>query len=157
MSERAGFDNKKVAELIEPIVDEMGFELVDIDFLSEYGRRILRISVDKEGGITLDDCAQVSRQVSDLIDIKDIVPYEYVLEVSSPGLNRPLKKERDVLRAIGKKVNIKMAMPINGRRRYIGTLKKYQKNTVYLEIENNLVPLPWKVVEKANIVYENDN
>ncbi len=147
-------DIKTIAQLIEPVIDEMGFELVDIDFLTEHGRRILRISADREGGITLDECAQVNRQVGNLIDIKDVIPYEYVLEVSSPGLNRPLKKERDVLQAIGKKVKVKMGTPVKGRRRFIGYLRKYNEGTLYLEIENNLVPLPWQEVEKANIVYE---
>ena len=73
----------------------MDVELVDIEYLSEHGRWVLRIYVDQEGGITLDGCARVSREIGDLIDVKDILQHEYVLEVSSPGLNRPLKKEKD--------------------------------------------------------------
>ena len=107
MSDSVGFDVKQVSRFVEPILYEMGFELVDIEFLSEYGRSVLRIYVDKEGGITLDECARVSREVGDLIDVKNIIKHEYVLEVSSPGLNRPLKKEQDFLRAIDKKIKIR--------------------------------------------------
>ena len=107
MSNPADFDLKKISYLVEPLIDEMGFELVDIEYLSERGRWVLRIYADKKGGITLDDCARVSRELGDFIDVKDVIQHEYVLEVSSPGLNRPLKKEKDFLRAVGKKVKVK--------------------------------------------------
>ena len=154
MSDKADFDIKKVIQFVEPVLDEMGFELVDIEYLSEHGRWVLRIYADKEGGITLDDCAFVSRQIGVLIDVKDIIPHEYVLEVSSPGLNRPLKKEKDFLLAVGKKVKIKTIAPINGRRRFTGYLKKFHESSLYLEVDNNLIALPWQDVEKANLVYE---
>jgi len=148
------FDIRKVTELVSPVLDEMGFELVDIEYLSQYGRWVLRIYVDKEGGIILDECARVSREVGNLMDVKDIFPHEYVLEVSSPGLNRPLKKEKDFERAIGKKVKIKMVTPISGRRRFTGYLKKVMQGTVYLEIDNDLFALSRKDIEKANLVYD---
>jgi ribosome maturation factor RimP len=148
---------KAVTPLIEPILDEMDFELVDIEYLSEHGRWVLRIFVDKEGGMTVADCARVSREVGDLIDVKDHIPHEYVLEVSSPGLNRPLKKEKDILWAIGRKVKVKMGRPLKGRRNFTGYLRSFQDSTLYLEVENNLVALPWGHVAKANLVYEFDN
>ena len=154
MSGSVDFDIRKVTELVSPVLDEMGFELVDIEYLSQYGRWVLRIYADKEGGITLDECARVSREVGNLLDVKDIIPNEYVLEVSSPGLNRPLKKEKDFERAIGKNVKIKMVAPINGRRRFTGDLKKVVQGTVYLEIDNDLFALSWKDIEKANLVYD---
>ncbi len=82
----------KVESLIGPILDEMDYELVDIEYLSERGKWVLRIYVDKEGGLTLDDCARVSSEIGDLIDVKDIFQHKYVLEVSSPGLEKSLKK-----------------------------------------------------------------
>ena len=154
MSGSVDFDIRKVTESVTPVLDEMGFELVDIEYLSQYGRWVLRIYADKEGGITLDECARVSREVGDLMDVKELFPYEYVLEVSSPGLNRPLKKEKDFERAIGKNVKIKMVAPINGRRRFTGYLKKVVQGTVYLEIDNDLFALSWKDIEKANLVYD---
>ncbi|MBW2216892.1 MAG: ribosome maturation factor RimP [Deltaproteobacteria bacterium] len=154
MSGSVDFDIRKVTETATPVLDEMGFELVDIECLSQYGRWVLMIYADKEGGITLDECARVSREVGNLLDVKDIIPNEYVLEVSSPGLNRPLKKEKDFERAIGKNVKIKMLAPINGRRRFTGDLKKVVQGTVYLEIDNDLFALSWKDIEKANLVYD---
>jgi len=156
MSDTGDFDIKKVAQLVEPVLDEMGFELVDIEYLSEHGRMVLRVYADKEGGITLDDCASVSRQIGDLIDVKGIVRHGYVLEVSSPGLNRPLKKENDFLRAVGEKIKIKMIVPVKGRRRFTGYLRKFEESTIYIEVDNNLIALPRQDVEKANIVYEFD-
>lgn len=154
MSGSVDFDIRKVTECVTPVLDEMGFELVDIEYLSQYGRWVLRIYADKEGGITLDECARVSREVGNLLDVKDIIPNGYVLEVSSPGLNRPLKKEKDFERAIGKNVKIKMFAPINGRRRFAGYLKKVMQGTVYLEIDNDLFALSRKDIEKANLVYD---
>ncbi|MBW1829958.1 MAG: ribosome maturation factor RimP [Deltaproteobacteria bacterium] len=153
MSNPADFDIKKISHLVEPLIDEMGFELVDIEYLSERGRWVLRIYADRKGGITLDDCARVSRELGNFIDVKDVIQHEYVLEVSSPGLNRPLKKEKDFLRAVGKKVKVKMFVPLKGRRRFTGLLKKYQEMNLYLEVDNNLVLLPLQDVEKANLVY----
>ena len=95
---------KRIADLAEPILDELGFELVDIEYLSKHGRWVLRIYIDKEGGVTIDDCARVSGEFGDLIDIKEVIEHEYVLEVSSPGLNRPLKKEIDFVLPIKRKL-----------------------------------------------------
>jgi len=147
----------KITLLIEPVLDEMGFELVDIEYLPVRGRWVFRIYVDKEGGITLDECARVSNEIGDLIDVRDIFQHEYVLEVSSPGLNRPLKREKDFVRAVGKKIEVKMAIPVNGRRNFAGYLQGFKDRTLYLKVEDNLVPLSWRGVEKANLVYEFEN
>ena len=147
-------DIGKVTQYVNPILVEMGFELVDIEFLSQYGRWVLRIYADKEGGITLDECARVSREVGDLLDVKDIIPHEYVLEVSSPGLNRPLKKDKDFVQAIGRKVKIKMVTPVNGRRRFTGCLKKIDQGNVYIDIDDSVVQLSKDDIEKANLVYD---
>ena len=157
MSEIAEMTNRKVERLIEPILDEMDYELVDIEYLSERGRWILRIYVDKEGGVTLDDCARVSKEIGDLIDVKDIVEHEYVLEVSSPGLNRPLKRERDFLWALGKKVKIKMANPVKGQRNFVGYLKDLREGMLHLEVDKTLIFLSRKDVKKANLVFEFEN
>jgi ribosome maturation factor RimP len=148
---------REISQLIEPILDEMGVELVDIEYLSYHGRWIVRIYIDKEGGITVDDCATVSREIDEIIDIKDIIRHAYVLEVSSPGLNRPLKKEKDFQRAVGKKVKARISVPLKGRRHFTGFLKDFRDGTLYLEVEGNLVSLSSRDVEKANLVYEFEN
>ncbi len=154
MSKAADLVIKEVTCLIEPILEEMDVELVDIEYLSEHGRWVLRIYVDQEGGITLDGCARVSREIGDLIDVKDILQHGYVLEVSSPGLNRPLKKEKDFLRSVGSKIKVRMVAPVQGRRNFTGCLRDYREGTLYLDVKNNLVPLPRVDVEKANLVYD---
>jgi ribosome maturation factor RimP len=144
----------QVTDLIEPILHEMDFELVDVDYLSEHGKWVLRIYIDRAGGVTIDDCARISGELGDLIDIKDIVRHEYVLEVSSPGLNRPLKNEADFARVIGKKVKVKMRMPVNGRRNFSGYLKDVRDHIIYIEDEGELITLSWPEIDKANLVYE---
>jgi ribosome maturation factor RimP len=145
---------KRVIDLVEGILDEMGFELVDVAYLPEHGRWVLRLYIDKEGGVTIGDCALVSREMGDLIDVKDIIEHEYILEVSSPGLNRPLRKETDIIRVIGKKIKVRTAIPVKGRRNFSGFLKDYRDGTLYLELDDNLVALSWPDVEKANLIYE---
>ncbi|MDY6973004.1 MAG: ribosome maturation factor RimP [Thermodesulfobacteriota bacterium] len=144
----------KMTQLIEPILEDMGFELVDIEYLPVRGRWVLRIYVDKEGGITLDDCASVSHEVGDFIDVKDIFQHEYVLEISSPGLNRPLKREKDLIRAVGKRIEVKMSTNLDGRRNFAGYLQDFKDGMLHLKVEENLVLLCWRDVEKANLLYE---
>ena len=95
MSSRVLSIAEHVAGLVEQSIEDMGFELVDVEYLSVHGKWVLRLYIDKEGGVTIDDCARVSREMGDLIDVKEIIIHEYILEVSSPGVDRPLKKEKD--------------------------------------------------------------
>ena len=148
---------KEVNALIEPVLDEMEIELVDIEYLSEQGRWVLRIYVDKSGGITLGDCARVSREIGDLIEVKDIFHEGYVLEVSSPGLNRRLKKEKDFERAVGKNVKIRMVTPFEGQRNFRGSLRSFQGGVLCLSVRDDLILLPYEDVEKANLVYDFEN
>ena len=145
---------REVSRFIEPILEDMGFELVDVEYLSEGGRWILRIYADREGGITLDDCAGISREISDLLDIKDIFTQPYVLEVSSPGLNRPLRKERDFVNAIGENVKIRMASRLAGRRNFKGRLHSFRDGILGLNVNHEVFLLPYHGVEKANIIYD---
>ena len=145
---------EQVAGLVEPSLEDMGFELVDVEYLSVHGKWVLRLYIDKEGGVTLDDCASVSREIGDLIDMKDVIVHAYTLEVSSPGLDRPLKKEKDFEHAIGKKIKVKTVTAVEGRRNYIGYLRNFQEGILYMELERGRVHFPWKDVDKANLVYE---
>lgn len=157
MSEITSPVMKEVTALIEPILDEMEIELVDIEYLSEQGRWILRVYVDKSGGITLDDCARVSREIGDLIEVKDIFHQGYVLEISSPGLNRRLKKEKDFERAVGKNLKIRMATSLKGQRNFRGSLQSFQDGILCLNVKDDLILLPYVDVEKANLVYDFEN
>jgi len=148
---------KEVSALIEPVLDEMEIELVDIAYLSEQGRWILRIYVDKSGGITLGDCTRVNREIGDLIEVKDIFHQEYVLEVSSPGLNRRLKKEKDFERAVGENIKIRMVTPFEGQRNFRGSLQSFQDGILCLSVKDDLILLPYRDVEKANLVYNFEN
>jgi ribosome maturation factor RimP len=145
---------EQVAALVEPMIDELGYELVDVDFLTDRGRKVLRIYVDGEGGITLDECAKVSREVGSLIDVEDLFPDQYVLEVSSPGLDRPLKEKKDFTAAVGRKVKVKMRKPVEGRRNFTGMLKRFDDDVITLQVENGNVDLPVAGIERANILYQ---
>ena len=148
---------REVANLAAPILEDMALELVDAEFLSSRGRWVLRLTIDKEGGVTIDDCARVSRELGDHIDVKDLIAHPYVFEVSSPGLNRPLKKEKDLLRAVGKRVKVKLRTPVQGRRNYVGTLSGFDRGVLAMKVDEKEVALPWREVEKANLIYEFNN
>jgi ribosome maturation factor RimP len=135
----------------------MGFELVDAEYLSEHGKWVLRIYADGKGGITVDECAKISKGISALIEASDIFQHEYVLEVSSPGLNRPLKRERDFQQGVGKKIKVKMLNPVENQKNFTGYLKAYKNGVLYIEMKDKQVPLPRQEVKKANLVYEFEN
>ncbi len=144
----------QVTALVEPVLDELGFELVDVEYLGAGGRRVLRIYMDRPGGVNLDDCARVSREISVLIDVKDLVPESYVLEVSSPGLNRRLKKEKDFVWAMGKKVKVRMKDPLEGRRNFAGRLEDMKEGMIVVALDKGRTELLIQDIEKATVVYE---
>lgn len=146
----------KVEKLINPILDDMGYELVDVEYLFKHGRWALIIYIDKPGGVGIEDCVRVNNEIGDIISVKDIITHEYVLEISSPGLNRPLKKEKDFLWAMGKKIKVKMGNPINNRKNFTGYLRDYRDGLIRLEIDNDIFELPLVEVEKANLVFEDN-
>lgn len=113
---------ERLRALAAPLLTDLGFELVDVMLATEYGRKVLRFFIDKPGGVTIDDCTEASREISTLLDVEDPIPQRYTLEVSSPGLDRPLVKEADFVRYIGKKAKIKTKEPIEGRRHFKATI-----------------------------------
>jgi ribosome maturation factor RimP len=113
---------EQVKVLVKPVLDERGIELVEVVYTSEKGKRVLRTFIDKPGGVTLDDCRCVSRELGTILDVEDIIQHSYSLEVSSPGLDRPLKGEKDFLNALGKKVNIRTKEALKGRRNFKATI-----------------------------------
>lgn len=136
MSRREEYE-KRTEELLEPIVTGHGFELVDVEYVKEAGNWYLRAYIDKPGGITVDDCEVVSRQFSDILDEKDYIDDSYIFEVSSPGLGRPLKKEKDFKRSLGEEVEIRTYRAIDRQKEFIGVLKAYDKDTVTIVYEDD--------------------
>ncbi len=135
MSKREQYEQQTEA-LLQPIVEGNGFELVDVEYVKEGGNWYLRAYIDKPGGITVDDCEVVSRAFSDILDEKDYIEDAYIFEVSSPGLGRPLKKEKDFKRSIGEEVEIRTYRPINRQKEFVGFLKEYNQETVTIEYED---------------------
>lgn len=138
---------QKTAELLQEIVDTNGFELVDVEYVKEGGTWYLRAYIDKPGGIAVDDCAIVSRAFSEILDEKDYIEDTYIFEVSSPGLGRPLKKEKDFIRSMGEEVEIKTYRAIDKQKEFIGILKDFDKNTVTIELEDETT----KTFDKSDI------
>ena len=127
---------QKTEELLLPIVEKHGFELVDVEYVKEGGTWYLRAYIDKPGGIAVDDCEVVSRAFSDILDEKDYIEDTYIFEVSSPGLGRPLKKEKDFVRSMGEEVEVRTYRAIDRQKEFIGILKGYDKDTVTIEMED---------------------
>ena len=135
MSKREVYE-QKTEQLLQPIVDEYGFELVDVEYVKEGSTWYLRSYIDKPGGISIDDCEKVSRRLSDLLDQEDFIEDAYIMEVSSPGLGRPLKKEKDFKRSLGEEVEVRTYRAIDRQKEFIGILKDYDKDTVTIEYED---------------------
>ena len=145
MSRREEYEQKTEA-LVLPIIEANNFELVDVEYVKEAGNWYLRVYVDKEGGIAVDDCEVVSRALSDKLDADDFIEDSYILEVSSPGLGRPLKKEKDYVRSIGKEVDIHLYKSIEKQKEVTGVLKSYTKEEIVLQIEDTDVTF-----DRANV------
>ncbi len=127
---------KRTEELLAPIVQEGGYEVVDVEYVREGGNRYLRAYIDKPGGITVDDCEAVSRLLSDRLDEEDFIEESYILEVSSPGLGRPLRKEKDYIRNMGELIEIRTFRPIDKQKDFCGVLRAYDSDTVTIEEED---------------------
>lgn len=138
---------QRTEELIMPVIKENNFELVDVEFVKEASTWYLRLYVDKEGGITINDCELVSRALSDMLDKEDYIEESYILEVSSPGLGRPLKKDKDFDRSIDEEVEIRLFKAIDKQKEFTGLLKSYDKTKVTIE----LVDGELKEIERTNI------
>ena len=137
----------KTEQLILPILERMQFELVDVEYVKEGSTYYLRAYIDKEGGITINDCEAVAREMNELLDREDFIPDSYTFEVSSPGLGRPLKKEKDYQRSIGKLIDIKLYRAEDKQKEFTGVLKAYDEKTVTLAFEKD----EEKTFERANL------
>lgn len=154
MSKKEEYE-QRTEQLLEPIIQESNFELVDVEYVKEGSNWYLRAFIDKEGGITVDDCEAVSRQLSDLLDEKDFIPDAYILEVSSPGLGRQLKKEKDFARSIDKEVEIKLYKAINKQKEFVGFLVDYDNEKFTIELEDeSTIDIPRSNVALIRLAFD---
>ena len=147
---------EKIEALVKPLLDENRMEVVDVEFLHEHGQWVLRFFLDKAGGITLDDCAIMSDKIGGVLDAADPIPQAYSLEISSPGIYRPLRKEADYKRFLGERVDVKLFAPQEGRRNFSGVIADVGAGTVVVESEGQKFVLPLSGVAKARLDPEVD-
>lgn len=138
MSRKEEYEQKSEA-LILPIVEKHQFELVDVEYVKEGSSWYLRAYIDKPGGITIDDCEVVSRAFEAELDRVNLIPDAYILEVSSPGLGRPLKKDKDFARSIGEEVEVHLFRPVEGQKEFVGLLRAYDADTITILMPDETV------------------
>ncbi len=149
---------KKIVEDVETCFKEIygntDLELVDVEYNRESSGWVLRVYIDKEGGVLLDDCSMISNQLGDIIDIKDIIPGSYSLEVTSPGVNRPLKKKEDFISVIGETIKLKTRAFLNKRKNFKGVLKEFKDGVLKIDSDGKEFNILYKNVKKANLEYD---
>ncbi|MCW8830155.1 MAG: ribosome maturation factor RimP [Gammaproteobacteria bacterium] len=143
-------------ELFEPVVEGMGYELIEIEYHPNPKYGVLRLYIDKDSGIEVDDCSAVSRQISAILDVEDPVPGQFNLEISSPGMDRPLRRLQDFQRFAGEEVKLKTGMPFDGQRNFKGRLNGVEDDLVIIECEDKEVRLPVTAIDKARLVPDFD-
>jgi ribosome maturation factor RimP len=142
---------KVVADMLQPYLDQEGFELVEVEYVKEGSNRFLRVYVDKEGGIDIDECGRISEYLSDQLDKNDPIPDAYILEVSSPGAERPLKKPEDFRRSVGKDVFITTYEPFAGKKEFEGRLLSYDETQLSVADGKKEVTIPLEKVASARL------
>ena len=153
MKETAEESIVKIEKIVLPVLKEMELELVDTEYLQEGGYWYVRIYIEKlDGDVSLDDCAKVSMAVED--DIDKLIDKKFFLEISSPGVERPLKREKDYIRFTGSKIKVSLKHKINEKKNFEGILSKFENDTVFLMTDNEELEIPFKEVRKANLVYD---
>lgn len=146
---------KNVVEIVEklaqPAAEARKLDLVDVKYVKEGNRWYLRIFIDKYGGVDLNDCQELSTVLSEILDKEDVVPHSYMLEVSSPGIERPLKKPEDYERFIGERVSVRTYSALNGQKKFTGQLIGFNGSEIEIKIEQGRVVIPLEKVSKANL------
>jgi len=139
-------------QMIRPVIEGLGYQLWGVEYRSQGKHTVLRIYIDQESGIDVDDCAKVSRQVSGVLDVEDPISGEYTLEVSSPGMDRPLYELDQFAQFVGHKVQVRLRAPFEGRRNFAGLLKSVEGDDVVVIVDDHEYLLPIDSIDKANIV-----
>lgn len=146
--------SEKVRQIVEPIIQSEGMELVDLEYRREQRGRVLRLFIDRKGGVTVNDCASISQEVDKNLDVEGIPPGPYTLEVSSPGLNRPLKREADFHRFTDRLIKLRTAVAIEKRKTFRGRLLACHDGMVEVEDNSRVIQIPLDQIVKANLEYE---
>jgi ribosome maturation factor RimP len=146
--------SQRVRNAVEPVVRDDGIELVDVEYKKTGKVWTLRVIIDKELGVNVGDCQQVSRQIEDLIEIEDLVPTGYVLEVSSPGLDRPLKSLRDFIKFKDKRITVSLFSPVDGKKKLDGRIQDCRDETLHLEVNGVSIEIPLKNIGQAKLIIE---
>jgi ribosome maturation factor RimP len=146
----------RVRKIAGPLISDEGMELVDVEYRRESKGWVLRLYLDKEGGVTLDDCTRISQEVGRSLDVEDLIQIPYTLEVSSPGLSRPLKTEKDFMKYRHRLIKVKTLDPIQNRRQFKGKLLGVSTNQIEIEVEGGIFQIPLSNVAKANLEVEPD-
>ena len=149
---------EKIRQVIEPVIESEGLEIIDLECLKMKFRWLVRIYIDKEGGVTIADCSEISKQVGDILDVYDVLPGSYTLEVSSPGLDRPLTRDKDFIKYRGFTVRIKTGEKLDGAKNFRGILNDYLDEngakTLIVDVSGKTYRIPRDMVVKAHLVYE---
>ena len=145
---------RRVEEIADSLLKDEGLELVDLEYRREGRRWVLRLFIDKEGGVTVEDCATVSRELGDILDAKDAIPEAYVLEVSSPGLNRRVRKRKDFSRFAGRKVEVRLTALQDGRRKIVGNILGVEGEAVVVAAPEATYSIALEDIARATLVYE---
>lgn len=143
-----------IEQLIQPVIANLGFNLWGFEFLAQGKYSILRVYIDKEEGITISDCSMVSKQVNAILEVEGVITGNYNLEVSSPGVPRPLFIKEHYLRYLGSEIELKLNKPINERRKLKGIIRAVEENVLQLTVEDELVDIPFPQIVKANLIGE---
>lgn len=147
---------ERVIALTEPLLGRLGYELVELEYAAGRSHATLRFFIDKSGGIGLEDCEQVSREISAVLDVEDPIPTAYTLEVSSPGFDRVLRTRAHFERFAGERVHVELKVPREGRRRYTGTLRTVADDGLTLEVDRETVSVPFDEIGKARLAPQGD-
>ena len=146
--------HRTVTELIGPVFRENNIELVDVEYKKVGKTWTLKVFIDKSEGVTIDDCQKLSREIEDLIEVHELIDVSYVLEVSSPGLDRSLKKERDFLRNKGKQIQVKTFSPVNNKKQFTGIIRDFMNATLLLEVNNSIWEVKLDKIAQAKLIIE---
>jgi len=140
-------------EMLGPVIQAEGMELIEVEYRRESHGWVLRLFIDQPDGVTVDDCARISQVIGDFMDVADVIENRYHLEVSSPGLNRPLRKPEHFQNVIGKIIELRTSMPLGERRRFKGVLTEAEAESISLDCQGKLFSIPLRLVERARLCY----
>lgn len=145
---------ENIQAIVRPVVESLGYELVGIEYLLQGKHGLLRVYIDTQDGVTVDDCQRVSHQLSGVLDVEDVIRGQYQLEISSPGLDRPLFTEEHFARFAGHMAKLRLAVPVEGQRKFKGVLLGVEDGKIRVQVGDDELAFPLSAIDKANLVAE---